>query len=166
LTDKAGARLALPRARVPADFVLRCHPVRIRHCPRPRSNPGNFGVAAQSRFRVCGTVPGQCLRVSCRAAWPPSTARSSRDGSAARRRVRGDDLQVTENDAKSRWRVVVHRGEPARVVGLVELPSERTLPGGDGGDQVTARCRGRHVALDQSGRRVGGIEVQVLRILS
>jgi hypothetical protein len=40
----------------------------------------------------------RCLRISCRASWAPTSARSSRAGSGVRHRVRGHDLQVTDRD--------------------------------------------------------------------
>ena len=71
----------------------------------------------------------------------PAAPRVTRSG--------GHDRQVTGERREVRRRVVVHRGEPGLVVGLVELPRQRALPGCDGGDQAAARRHRRHVALNQ-----------------
>jgi phosphoglucomutase len=66
------------------------------------------------------------------------------------------DIQAGEERRELRRRVVVHRGESAGVVGLVERARQRALTRRDRGDQVAARCHGRHVAPDHAGRHVGG----------
>jgi phosphoglucomutase len=73
---------------------------------------------------------------------------------------RRHDLQAIEERRELRRAVVVHGGEPARVVSLVERVRQRALPRRDRRDQVTARRHGGQVTLDQVGRRVGGEEVQ------
>jgi phosphoglucomutase len=73
---------------------------------------------------------------------------------------RRHDLQAIEERREPRRAVVVHGGEPARVIGLVERVRQRALRRGDRGDQVAARRHGGQVTLDQVGRRFGGEEVQ------
>ncbi len=70
------------------------------------------------------------------------------------------DVQVREERSELRRRVVVHRGEPARVVGLVERSRQRALTRRDRGEQVAARRHSRHVTPDHAGCLAGGEEVQ------